>query len=611
MTSRLAHRGPDGDGFWNEGPVALGHRRLAIIDLSDSGRQPMSDLDGRCWIVFNGEIYNFQELRRELEADGARFASQSDTEVILEAYKRWDVECLAHLNGMFAFALWDIPKRRLLLARDRLGEKPLFYKPLDDGGMVFASELTSLREHPAVGSRVDATALGQFLSLGYILSPSSLIAGVRRLEPAQALVAEAGKPPRTWCYWNLADHFRRKAAFHSEDEAAEALAALVDDAVRTRLISDVPLGAFLSGGLDSSTIVASMSAARPPAQNHTFSIGFGERSFDELPEARAVSSVLGVRHRDEVVHPDMTAELPRIAGFLDEPLADTSTIPTYFLAGFARSHVTVCLSGDGGDENFAGYDTYLADKLRTATAWIPRPLARAAAAAAKAWLPVSLDKVGFDEKLRRFLQGQPLGSRRAHYAWRLILPDAEKVALLRPDVRQAVIERDPFDRFDEHFRDVSDLRDLDQALYVDIKTWLADDVLVKVDRMTMAHALESRAPFLDHRIVEFAASLPAGWKLKGWRKKHILKHSQRRRLPSRTLTRAKQGFNAPVSRWMNGPLEGVARDAFRAGRLDEWFDPARVDTLWAEHRGGRADHGLALFALTGLGLWRAHRAATL
>ena len=604
MTSRLAHRGPDGEGFWHGGPIALGHRRLAVIDLSELGHQPMSDGDGRCTVVFNGEIYNFRELRRQLEADGARFRSHTDTEVILEAYKKWDVGCLERLNGMFAFALWDAAGERLLLARDRLGEKPLFFHAPPAGGLVFASDLRSLREHPSVPQRINARALGQFLSVGYVLAPDSLVDQVSRLEPAHALLVERGKPPKKWRYWNLLDCFRRKAAFRSEGDASDALCDMVDDAVRMRLVSDVPLGAFLSGGIDSSTVVAAMNAARPPTQNHTFSIGFGEPTYDELPEARAVAATLGVVHRDEVVHPDMSAELPRIAAFLDEPLGDTSVIPMFFLSAFARRHVTVCLSGDGGDENFAGYPTYVADRLKLATRWIPQPVVRTAASLASLALPIRLSKLGVGERIRRYAAGQSLSGRRAHCTWRLILTDTGKARLVRPEFREAVASPDPFDRFERHYDDAADLDALDQSLYVDLKTWLADDILTKVDRMTMAHSLESRAPFLDHRLVEFAAALPGRWKLNGWRPKHILKESQRQRLPARTVARAKRGFNAPVSHWMNGPLADVGREAFSSGRLGEWFDPKSVDALWTEHRRGLADHGLALFELTCLGLWR-------
>ncbi len=571
----------------------------------------MRDVDGRCRIVFNGEIYNFVDLRRDLEAAGARFATRSDTEVVLEAYKRWDTDCLSRLNGMFAFALWDEPRQRLLLARDRAGEKPLFYQPLAGGGVIFASDLNAMRRHPAVGSRVDAGALSDFLSLGYVQSPHSLIAGVNRLEPAQAAIAERGKPLRFWRYWNLADAFASKRRFRSEDEAADALRSVVDDAVRIRLVSDVPLGAFLSGGIDSSTIVASMNHARPADQNFTFSVGFAETTYDELPEARAVAAALGVRHADRIVEPDMSVELPRVTEFLDEPLADTSAIPTYFLAAFARQHVTVCLSGDGGDECFAGYETYTADKLRRRTAWVPRSMVRALARAADAVLPITHAKVGTAEKIRRFLAGQPLDWRCAHYTWRLIAGENEKRRLLRPEAGAAISGHDPFHAVASRFDEVPEAHYLDQAAYVDIKTWLADDLLVKIDRMTMAHSLEARAPFLDHRVMEFAASLPVDLKLKGWRKKHILKRSQRGRLPARTLARTKQGFNAPVSRWMNGPLRDVGRDAFRSGALWEWFDADRVDALWREHERGDADHGLLLFELTCLGLWRTRVPVTL
>lgn len=611
MTGALAHRGPDGEGFVCRGPIALGHRRLAIIDLSDAGREPMPDVDDRCVIAFNGEIYNFRELRRELENEGARFASRTDTEVILEAYKHWDVECLSRLNGMFAFALWDHARQRLFLARDRAGEKPLFYQMLADGGLVFASDLGSLRQHPAIGSRVNPAALSHYLAIGYALGGESFLDQAKRLEPAHALVVERGKAPRRWRYWNLAEYFLRKTALQSEDEAAEALDSLIADSVRMRLVSDVPLGAFLSGGLDSASIVAAMTSSHPASDTHTYSIGFDEPSFSEVPEARAVSTALGVDHHDQTVRPDMSVELPRIAERMDEPLADTSTIPVFFLASFARRQVTVCLSGDGGDESFAGYETYAADKLRRLTRWVPSAAIRAAERVAHAVLPVRFEKVGTDEKLRRFLHGHAFGTERAHYAWRLITTDADQQRLIRPEVRELLARHDPFDHFAAHYREVEGADDLDRALYVDIKTWLPDGVLVKVDRMTMAHALEARAPFLDHRIMEFAASLPPQWKLKGWRKKHILKHSQRRRLPVDTIDRPKRGFNAPVSRWLNGPLATVARDACAAGRLNEWLDGQQVDRLWREHGSGKADHGLVLFALTCLGLWRARVPVTL
>jgi asparagine synthase (glutamine-hydrolysing) len=608
MTDRVAHRGPDGEGFFSRGPIAFGHRRLAIIDLSEAGREPMADVDGRCWIVFNGEIYNFRELRQELEADGARFASRSDTEVILEAYKRWDVECLARFNGMFAFALWDDRRERLWLARDRAGEKPLFYQPTPDG-VVFASHLPALSASPQVSTRVSPSALGQLLALNYVVDPDCILEGVRTLEPAHFLVAERDRPLRTVRYWSLADAFRAKRKFQSSGEAAEALDALITDAVRLRLVSDVPLGGFLSGGIDSSAVASAMTRCVPAAQTRTFSVGFQEASYDELPEARAAALAIGVDHRDRLVRADMAAALPGIVQAAGEPLADTSAVPMYYLAAFARETVTVCLSGDGGDENFAGYETYRADALQRATKWVPRWLTRSLARASDSLVPVTFDKVSLDFKLRQFLRGQPLAPERAHYTWREIFGRSETCTLLRPDARATVLASDPFDAFGRHWAEVPDLSPLDRALYVDVKTWLASDILAKVDRMTMAHALESRAPFLDHRVMEFAASLAPDLKLRGSTTKYILKASQRRHLPSSIVDRSKAGFNAPVSHWFAGPLYDLGRAATAPGVLGEWFEPAAIDRLWTEHRARRHDHGLKLFGLTCFGLWRTQQAA--
>jgi asparagine synthase (glutamine-hydrolysing) len=603
MNARLVHRGPDAEGVVVRGPVALGHRRLAIIDVSEASNQPMADHTGQFWIVFNGEIYNYREIRAILTSEGARFRSSGDTEVVLEAYKRWGLECLQRLNGMFAFALWDEARGRLFLARDRAGEKPLFYQPLDDGGIIFASELKALREHPALSHRINPRALGHYLSLNYLLTSESIIDGVRKLAAAHYLVVERGKTLRESRYWDLSQHFRNKRRYRSEDTAAEALSALIDDAVRLRLVSDVPLGAFLSGGIDSATIVGGMCRLRSPSENQAFTIGFTEKTYNEVPEARETARFFGVDHRTHVIEADMAKALPGITYHGDEPFADTSIIPVYYLAAFARQHVTVCLSGDGGDEIFAGYDTYLADKIHRATRWVPTWLTRGLQHGVDTLWPVSFNKVSIDYKLRQFLRGHPLDAPRAHYLWRTIFSDDEKLSLLRPEWRAAVAESDPFLHFRRYFDDVSDCHYLDQMMYVDIKTWLVDDILVKVDRATMAHSLESRAPFLDHRLIEFAASLPVEWKLNGWRKKHLLKLSQRGRLPSGLSRRRKVGFNAPVSRWFAGPLSEWARSATSSDEMAEWLDAREIERLWREHLVGRRDNGLKLFGLTCLGLW--------
>jgi len=603
MTAALAHRGPDAEAVVSDSPIAFGHRRLAVIDLSSEANQPMADATGRSVIVYNGELYNFCDIRRELSAEGVRFRTSSDTEVILEAYKRWDVECLNRFNGMFAFALWDRTRERLLLARDRAGEKPLFYHALPEG-VIFASELAALQLHPAVPRRLNPAALGQYLALNYVLAPDSLVDGVRKLPPAHYMLVERGKPLRPAMYWDLAVYFRRKHQFRSEDDASAALTSHIDQAVGLRLVSDVPLGAFLSGGVDSSSIVASMCKLRPAGQNQTFSVGFVEDTFDELPWARKAAEAVGVtRHNDQVVKPDVTTALPDIARACDEPMADTSIIPTYYLARFAREHVTVCLSGDGGDEIMGGYETYLADRLLHATRRVPTSITRAAASVVDRALPVTFDKVSFDYKARQFLRGHGLSFPRAHYSWRTIFSDTERCALVRPELREQILTPDPFEAYARHFKDVEDCHYLDQAMYVDIKTWLADDILVKVDRMTMAHSLESRAPLLDHRLMEFAASLDPSLKIRGRTTKYLLKKSQQARLPRAIVHRRKQGFNAPVAHWFNGPLKDLGRAATSPGVLGEWFNPAAIDRLWEEHAAGRRDNGFKLFGLTCLGLW--------
>ncbi len=602
MTERLSHRGPDAEGFQTIGPLSLGHRRLTVIDISEASNQPLSDLSGQYWIVFNGEIYNFRELRRELESKGCRFKTHGDTEVILEAYKTWGVEALQRLNGMFAFAIWDHPEQQLLLARDRLGEKPLYYTSKPDGSIIFASELQALRTHPNVSNEIDPTALGQFLSLNYTLTESCILKDVEKLPAAHYLVSKRGRAPEVHCYWDLAPFFSNKQRFESRNQATEALGALIDDATRLRLVSDVPLGAFLSGGVDSSIVVESMSRLRDPDQNKTFSIGFVEDSYSELDKARKVSSLLGVDHHDRTVTVDMAQALPKIVHSADEPFADSSMIPVYFLAQFAREHVTVCLSGDGADETFAGYPTYKADRLHRWFHRTPGPVINMAQRMVGRHLDVSFDKVSFDYKLRRFLEGLHLDRQRAHHHWRTIFTPREKQTLLRPEYRHAC-RSDGMETFARFHGDVADCQHLDQALYVDIKTWLVDDILVKVDRSTMAHSLETRTPFLDHRLVEFAASLPTEWKMSGGQTKVLLRQRGEQILDRDLMNQKKQGFNAPVNHWLAAELEPLARSVLAESPLAEWLEPDSVDTMWTEHRAGRKDHGLKLFGLTCLGLW--------
>jgi asparagine synthase (glutamine-hydrolysing) len=603
MTNQLVHRGPDSGAVVDRGAVVLGHRRLSIIDLTKAGSQPMADHTGTVWIVFNGEIYNFPELRAQLEGYGHRFRTNSDTEVILEAYKKWGEDCLERLVGMFAFAIWDENRNRLLLARDRLGEKPLYFQNLVNGGLIFASEMKALRAHPEASSTVNPAALSDFLSLNYILSDKSILRGVEKLPAAHYLLFEKGRPPVMKQYWDLARHFREKRPYRSEAAAAEELAHHLESAVKGQLLSDVPLGAFLSGGIDSSAVVASMVKQRPGGGNSTFSLGFPERSYSELDWSSDTAAYLDVENFQHVFQANEEVGLERIVYFADEPFADTSIIPLYHLAAFARRHVTVCLSGDGADEILGGYETYVADRMRHATQFIPRSVTRALGQMLETLWQPSFDKVSNDYKIKQFLHGHGLDPIAAHYRWRTIFSDAEKRRMLRdqPDWENA--EDGACNRFREIARDVEGCHYLDQAMYVDIKTWLVDDILTKVDRATMAHSLEARVPFLDHRLVEFAASLPVNWKLKGLRKKHLLKESQRKTLPNRVLNRKKRGFNAPVSHWFGGEFEEMAKSVTLDSGLTEWIDPGSVELLWKDHLQMKRDNGLKLFGLTCLGIW--------
>jgi asparagine synthase (glutamine-hydrolysing) len=604
MNDRLRHRGPDAEGVFTDGPIALGHRRLSVIDTSDAGTQPMQDTSGRYTIVFNGEIYNFPQLRAELVRKGARFASRTDTEVILEAYKCWGVDCVQRLNGMFAFALWDAPRQRLFLARDRLGKKPLFYFPHADGSLTFASEIKALRLEPAVPAQINLRALGQYLFLNYILSSEAILEGVRKLPAGHWMLVEQGQPLRIKRYWDLALHFQDKRRFRSEAEAAEALSALLQDAVRMRLLSDVPLGAFLSSGIDSASIVAAMASLLPAEDVKTYTIGFREPGYSELEGARETVARYGVSHYERVVDAAMADLLPKIVFYCDEPFADTSMIPMYYLAQFARESVTVCLSGDGGDELFAGYETYVADKLHHMTRWLPHPLVSSLRASVEAFWPVGFGKVSLDYKLRRFLAGHAADTMAAHYSWRQILNLAQVRALVVPELAESILEGYPLPEFRRFYAEVPEAHYLDRLMYVDIKTWLVDDILVKVDRTTMAHSLEARAPLLDYRLVEFAAALPIEMKLKAFRKKYLLRKSHRALLPPAVLKRRKAGFNAPIAHWFgNGRGNDVAGVGIEA-LAGEWFQPAAVHALVDEHRRKCKDNSLALLALVNLHYWK-------
>lgn len=602
MVAALRHRGPDASDVRVVGAAVLGHARLSVIDLAAEANQPMIDESGRYALVFNGEIYNYRELRAQLEKRGVRFRTRSDTEVLLQACIAWGAGCLPRLNGMFAFAFWDSCAERMLLARDRLGEKPLYWLPLAGGGIAFASELGALRLHPQAGNDIDPGALSQYLSLNYVLSDRCMLAGVRKLPAAHSLTVSKDGVADPIPYWDLAAAFRCKMSFRDRAEAVAALRERLDDAVASRLESDVPLGAFLSGGLDSSAVVEAMQRLQS-GRTVTLSMGFAEDSYDERDKARLVARHLQVEHHERLADPDSPAAVERVLARLDEPFADTSFLPTYALCGFAREHITVALSGDGGDELFAGYETYVADRLRRWSAPVPAVVSRSLARVINRLWPANFGKVSTEYKIKKFLAGHALDFSRAHYFWRTIFSTAEQQEILLPPWREAVGQVDPFASFARHFAEVSDCHWLDQASYVDIKTWLVDDILYKVDRASMAHSLEVRTPFLDHRLVEFAAALPPDLKLRGFRKKFLLKEALRGRLPAEIVDAKKSGFNGPVSHWLTGKLADMAKSHIFGAPMAAMFHRPTLERLWREHESMQRDHGLKLFGLLALAIW--------
>jgi asparagine synthase (glutamine-hydrolysing) len=602
MTDAITHRGPDEEGFFVSNLVALGHRRLSIIDLS-SGQQPMAALDGRVQIVFNGEIYNFRELRRELEAGGARFATHSDTEVILQAYVKWGEHCVERLNGMFAFAIWDERERTLLLARDRVGKKPL-YCFRDGSRLAFASELKSLRAAGLCPVDIDPEALDCYLSLGYIPAPRTIYAGVRKLPAAHALiVTPAGERQR--CYWQLdfSQPRERPAA-----EVVEEFESLLDEAVRSRLVSEVPLGAFLSAGLDSSLVVSSMARVldRPVITN---SIGFTEDSHSELEPAREIARHLGTDHHEFVVEPRAAEVLDRIAWHFDEPLADPSALPTWYVCQMARRTVTVALSGDGGDESFAGYSFRYAphvmeSRIRGAIAPALRsclfgPMGRLWPASAR--LPRPL-------RLKTIFENLAVSDARAFYDDLIWLRSDVRERLYAPEFMASLRGFTPFETVQPHYTRSGAGKALERAQFTDIKVYMTDDVLAKVDRMSMAHSLEVRSPLLDHRILEFAAGLPSHLKMNLRQGKLPLRALAARRLPERIQSMPKRGFSIPAASWLRSALRPIAEAAMfaRDGVVARVLDGAALRGLWAEHLEGARDHSSLIWAVMMLGLWERH-----
>jgi asparagine synthase (glutamine-hydrolysing) len=602
MGDTLRHRGPDADGVWVDGPVGLAHRRLSVLDLSAAGRQPMGNEDGDVQVCYNGEIYNFDELRRELEAHGHVFRSATDTEVIVHAWEQWGRAAWARFNGMFAFALWDARMRCLVLVRDRLGVKPL-YVHRTATQVVFGSELKALLAWPETPRDIDPTALDAFLAFNYVPGPRTIWRGIESLPPGHDLIVTA-ETARLEPWWDV--HFGEQPLTNRPD-AVQQIRALCHDAVRARLVSDVPLGAFLSGGLDSSAIVHHM---RPHHSGplHTFSVRFGEASFDEGPFAALVARRYDLHHHEVVcTADDVRTTLDRVVWHADNPTADISMVPMLRLSEAARREVTVVLSGDGGDEIFGGYPIYQADRLARVWRHLPGWFRRGIAERLVDRLPTSQRKLSVEYALRAFVGAASLPPEEAHARWRLICSDAERAALLGPDVWQQVQQET---RTDQPFLDAylaSGAPNLiDRMFYVDIKTFLADSILPKVDRMTMAFGLEARTPWLDYRLVELGARVPVSWKVTGLDTKRIFKDAMRGHLPDAIVRRRKAGFHAPLAAWFRGPLRDLvhttlARDAVQALPL---LQPDAVARLVREHLEGHANHAFKLWGLMTLVRWR-------
>ena len=602
MCDTLVHRGPDDEGIHVRGPVGLAQRRLSIIDLSRSGVAPLSNEDGTIWVTLNGEIYNFQQLRADLKAQGHHFRTATDTEVLVHLYEELGVECLSSLNGMFAFAIWDDANRRLFAARDRLGKKPFFYTKTANSFM-FASSIKAILANPEVTASPNFRAIDDFLTYQYVPSPETAFSGIHKLPPGHYLTCDLDHGIEVRRYWRpLLPHRRRQVAVDPRELEAELLDRL-DQAVRRRLIADVPLGAFLSGGIDSSAVVALMArASSHPVK--TFSIGFEEREFDELPYARLMATRYATDHHEFVVRADAAAVLPELVSHFGEPFADSSALPTYYLSKLTREHVTVALSGDGGDENFAGYENY-----RIVSGWHRVDLLPARARSAV--------RTGCDEVLRR-LPYRPLTNRigRAAAMFASGLPERFRLqsSVLKPEEKRAVYTPG----FQAMLRDLGqspcgpvalpalpDADDLDWMTWHDLQFYLPDCLMVKVDVASMAHSLEVRCPLLDHQFVEFAAGIPAGLKWDGAGGKAIFKRALAQLVPAETLERPKKGFGVPLRRWFSDDLLELVRGTLLddRARRRELFDSNRLQRYLDDHVAGRYDWSHRLWALVWLELW--------
>jgi asparagine synthase (glutamine-hydrolysing) len=591
MSGRLVHRGPDDDGLFCEGPVALAARRLSIIDLA-GGHQPIENEDKSAVVVQNGEIYNYRELKRELEGRGHRFATDCDTEVLVHGYEEWGEGFVERLRGMFAIALWDKRRQRLLLARDRFGIKPLYYRHVD-GGLSFASELKAMLEQPGFSREIDPRAVSAYLAFNSIPAPLTIFKEARKLPPGHLLTWEGGEVAlRRYARPGPASEIRSGSA----EELAAELREVLDDSVRAHLVADVPVGVLLSGGVDSGGLAA-LASRHVGEPLRTFSIGFEEEGFNELSRARMVAERYGTDHHELVLRPNAVELLPKLVEAFDEPFGDSSALPTYLVSELAVGEVKVALSGEGGDELFGGYYTYVADLLARRVgrlAALARPLAEA--------LPSRTDRVGFDYKAKRFARAaanaDPL---ERHHGWKEIFSPQARAGLAGPGASAW----DPLDLYRERYTETEGAPPLARMQDVDLGIYLVDDLLVKTDRLSMAHSLELRVPFLDPKVAELAFSLPTKLKVRGSAKKRLLRQALAPLLPREIVHGRKQGFSIPIAAWLRGPLEPFAREVLvpSAVARQGLLDPAAVTPILDRHCSGREDLSRQIWGLMALTLW--------
>jgi len=599
MRDELVHRGPNDRGIYVNSHLGLGHTRLSIIDLSSSGHQPMSSEAEDLWLVYNGEIYNFQTLRTELEGLGHRFRSRTDTEVILHAYRQWGTNCVSRLNGMFAFALWDRNQRTLWLARDRLGVKPLFYY-LDDRQLVFGSEIKSILKATDIDRNLNWQSFSDFLSMNFIPPPDTPFRGIKALLPGHYLLHD-GSAAKITQYWNL--QFRG-ATEYTEAEHQERVRAKLEECVRKRLVADVPIGAFLSGGLDSSAVVYFLKklGANPLK---TFNVSFDEASYDESSFALIMSRKLGTEHFEVRCRPaDLQTNFDNLVQHSDHLVADNSNLAMYLVSKLAGEHVRVVLTGDGGDEIFGGYPTYQADLLLASYQRLPAVVKNSAQRLATR-IPQSTRKLSWQFKVKRFIEGAQFSAAKAHYWWRIIFSDDEKRKLIRPEFQNLMTTKDSADASVYYYNHIDVDDPLQRSFYSDIKVFLSGSILGKVDTMTMAHSLEGRSPFLDYEMVELAAAIPSSLKVRGAGTKYILKRAMHDLLPSEIIARNKSGFNLPLGTWFREDLRTFVEEVLNteAIRNIEFLNCAFVEKLKQEHFSGKQNHDYRLWGLMTLVRW--------